>query len=158
MYLQLKLNLGITLLFSLLIFFNITNASTNEKDYFLTLKNNKVNLRDGPSKDYPIILVYKKKYLPVEILDSWENWRKIRDIENNSGWIHIALLSKKKSAINQDNNSIIFSSNTVYSQPLVKVEKGRLLLIKKCNYEWCKVTSGGYIGWMKKKSLWGKIK
>ena len=68
-----------------------------------------------------------------------------------------SFIVKKKSAINQDNDSIIFSSNTVYSQPLVKVEKGRLLLVKKCNYEWCKVTSAGYIGWIKKKSLWGKI-
>jgi len=141
----------------LISFFVINCTDAGELKKFLTLKNNKVNLRDGPSKDYPIILVYKKKYLPVEILDSWENWRKVRDVENNSGWIHIALLSKKKSAINQDNDSIIFSSNTVYSQPLVKVEKGRLLLVKKCNYEWCKVTSAGYIGWIKKKSLWGKI-
>ena len=55
----------------LLSFFIINCTDAAELKKFLTLKNNKVNLRDGPSKDYPIILVYKKKYLPVEILDSW---------------------------------------------------------------------------------------
>ena len=77
MYLQLKLNLGITLLFSFLIFFNITNASTNEKDYFLTLKNNEVNVRQGPSFDYPIKFIIKKKYLPVKVIDKKKNFRRI---------------------------------------------------------------------------------
>ena len=65
-------------------------------EYFLTLRNDKVNLRQGPSFEYPIKLFYKKKFLPVLIQDKFENFRKIRDHENNTGWIHISQLSKKK--------------------------------------------------------------
>ena len=143
------------LFFSIL--FHSTKTIANEDKKYLSLKNNEVNLRQGPSKEYPIKLIYKKKFLPVEILDSWENWRKIKDFENNNGWIHISLLSGKKTAINNLDYSIIFSSDTIYSKPLAKVEKGRLLFIKKCRKDWCKVASGKYVGWMKKKLLWGKL-
>ena len=115
-------------------------------------------MRQGPSFEYPIKLTYNKKYLPVIILDKSETWRKIKDFENNSGWIHISQLSKKKSAINIKKNSIIFKKPTIFSKPVAKVETGRLILIKKCKIKWCKITSGAYGGWILKNALWGKIK
>jgi len=130
----------------------------NENINFLTLKNNEVNLRQGPSFKYPIKLIYKKKYLPVIILDKSETWRKISDFENNSGWIHVSQLSKKKSAINIKNNSIIYKKPTIFSKPIAKLETGRLMLIKKCKNEWCKINTGGFNGWINKKYLWGNIK
>ena len=145
----------IILFFSFLLFFS--NIYANEKKEFLTLKKNEVNLRQGPSFEYPIKLIYKKKYLPVIILDESGPWRNIKDFENNTGWIHVALLSKKKSALNIKNNSIIYKKPTMYSKPIVKLEVGRLVLIKKCKIKWCKITSGGYSGWIFKDSLWGKI-
>ena len=126
-------------------------------DNFLTLKNNEVNLRQGPSFEYPIKLIYKKKYLPVMILNKSETWREIKDFENNSGWMHISQLSKKKSAINLVNNSIIYKKYSIYSKPIVKLEVGRLVLIHKCKIKWCKVTSNNYSGWILKDSLWGKV-
>ena len=143
------------LFFSFLFVFSTVYA--NEKKEFLTLKKNEVNLRQGPSLEYPIKLIYKKKYLPVIILDKSGPWRNIKDFENNTGWIHVVLLSKKKSAINIKNNSIIYKKPTIYSKPIVKLEAGRLVLIKKCKTKWCKITSGGYSGWIFKDSLWGKI-
>ena len=137
-------------------FFLKTFASENV--IFLSLKNNEVNLRIGPSFEHPIKLIYKKKYLPVIIVDQSENWRKINDFENNSGWIHISQLSKKKSAINIKKNSIIFKKPTIFSKPVAKVEAGRLVLIKKCKIKWCKIASGKYNGWIEKNYLWGKIK
>jgi len=125
---------------------------------FLTLKNSEVNLRQGPSFEYPIKLIYKKKYLPVIILDSSETWRKISDFENNSGWIHISQLSKKKSAINIKKNSILYKKPTIYSKPMAKLEIGRLVLIKKCKKDWCKIISGNFEGWVIKNSLWGRIR
>ena len=77
------------------ILFIISRSFANENVNFLTLKNDEVNLRQGPSFEYPIKLIYKKKYLPVIILDKSETWRKISDFENNSGWMHISQLSKK---------------------------------------------------------------
>ena len=146
------------LLYLLLILFFISKSSANESINFLSLKNNEVNLRQGPSFKYPIKLIYKKKYLPVIILDKSETWRKISDFENNSGWIHISQLSKKKTAINIKNNSVLYKKPTIFSRPIAKLEIGRLILIKKCKVEWCKITSGGYNGWIFKSSLWGKIK
>ena len=144
-------------IFFLIIFF-IQKSLASESINFLSLKNNEVNVRVGPSKEYPIKFIYKKKYLPLEVLDKSETWRKIKDFENNSGWIHISQLSKKKSAININNNSLLYKKPTIYSKPIVKLEIGRLILIKKCKEKWCKITSGGYSGWIFKSSLWGKLK
>ena len=144
-------------LFFLLIFFaNLSFA--NEDQFFLSLKKNEVNLRQGPSLEYPIKLIYKKKYLPVIILDKSGPFRKIKDFQNNTGWIHVALLSKKKSAINIKNNSILFKKPTIYSKPIARLESGRLVLVNKCKLEWCKITSGNFNGWINKSSLWGNVK
>jgi len=151
-----KKNKNYYLLFLALFFF--TESFANEKINFLSLKNNEVNLRLGPSFEYPIRLIYNKKYLPVIILDKSETWRKIKDFESNSGWIHISQLSKKKTAINSKDNSVLYKKPTIYSKPIAKLEIGRLVLIKKCNEEWCKIYSGNFNGWIKKKFLWGSIK
>ena len=79
-----------------LILFSSSKSFSNESINFLSLKKNEVYLRQGPSFKYPIKLIYKKKYLPIIILDKSGPWRKTKDFENNTGWIHIALLSKKK--------------------------------------------------------------
>ena len=151
-----KYYLFLLALFFFLIF--ISKSIAVENKFFLTLKNNEVNLRHGPSFKHPIKLIYKKKYLPVVVVDKSETWRRIIDHENNSGWIHISQLSKKKSAINTKNYLLIFKKPTIYSKPIARLELGRLVLIKKCNLKWCKITSGKYSGWIEKNYLWGKIK
>ena len=144
-------------LFFLILFF-IAKSFANESTDFLSLKNNKVNLRQGPSFEYPIKFTYKKKYLPIEILDKSETWILIKDFENNSGWIHVSQLSKKKTAICKKNNSVLYRKPTIFSKPIAKLEIGRLVLIKRCKVKWCKIASGGFSGWIYKNSLWGKIK
>ena len=144
-------------LFFFILFF-LPKSFANESINFLSLKNNEVNLRQGPSFEFPIKLIYKKKYLPVKILDKSETWRKIIDFENNSGWIHVSQLSKKKSAINIKNNSIIYKKPTIYSKPIARLEVGRLVIIKRCKLKWCKIITGDFNGWIKKKYLWGKLK
>ena len=143
--------------FFLVVFF-IQKSFASENINFLSLKNDEVNVRVGPSTKYPIKFTYKKKYLPLEVLDKSETWRKIKDFENNSGWIHVSQLSKKKSALNINNNSLLYKKPTIYSKPIAKLEAGRLVLIKKCEDKWCKITSGKYGGWIKLEYLWGKIK
>ena len=127
------------------------------EEYFLTLRNDKVNLRQGPSFEYPIKLFYKKKYLPVLILDKSENFRKIKDHENNTGWIHISQLSKKKAAITIDDNRLIFNKPSIYSKPFAILKKGRLCKIHKCKEDWCKISVDKYKGWIKKNILWGLL-
>ena len=129
----------------------------SKDEYFLTLRYDKVNLRQGPSREYPIKIFYKKKFLPVLIQDQSDNFRKIRDHENNSGWIHISQLSKKKAAIVIDDELIMFKNPTIYSKPIAILQKGRLAKIIKCKDEWCKAKSENYKGWLKKSSLWGLL-
>tara|TARA_B110000003_G_scaffold275968_1_gene320269 strand:+ start:2140 stop:2598 length:459 start_codon:yes stop_codon:yes gene_type:complete len=149
-----KLYIFLVILFTL----NIFNTSADEKLNFLSLKKNKVNVRQGPSFNYPIKFIYKKKYLPLIIVDKSDSWRKIKDYENNLGWIHISQLSKIKSVINIKNNAILYKKPTIYSKPIAKIESGRLFVIKKCRNTWCKVKSENYIGWVIKSNLWGKFK
>ena len=144
----------IYLLLISILFFQSVLASD---EYFLTLRNEKVNLRQGPSFEYPIKIFYKKKFLPVLVQDKFENFRKIKDHENNTGWIHISQLSKKKAAITIDDDQLIFNRPSIFSKPLVVVKKGRLCKVQKCKEEWCKVKVDDYKGWIKKESLWGLL-
>jgi len=139
-----------------LFFLSLQNVYSND-EYFRTLRNDKVNLRQGPSFDYPIKIFYKKKFLPVLIQDRSDNFRKIRDHENNTGWVHISQLSKKKAAIIIDDNSILFSGSTIYSNPVAILKKGRLVKINKCKNDWCKIKTSEFKGWVKKESLWGLL-
>ena len=144
----------------LISFFNIlliNDTPSSEKDYFLTLKYNRVKVRQGPSFEYPVKFIFKKKYLPIKVIDSKDNFRKITDLKNNNGWIHVSQLSKKKSAINIHNLSIIFKKPNIYSQPMAKLEKGKIVIVKKCKEDWCKIITNDYKGWIFKNYLWGNF-
>ena len=143
--------------FIFIFFIFISPNVFSDEGYYLTLRNDKVNLRQGPSLKYPVKLVYKKKFLPILVQDKSDNFRKILDHENNSGWIHISQLSKKRAAINFLDKSIVFKKPSLFSKPLVMLEKGRLCLIKKCKNNWCKVKTGNYLGWIEKQNLKGRL-
>ena len=145
----------IVLIFFLLTF-SFTKVVFAENNYFLMLKNKKVNVRYGPDLNSPIKFIYKKKFLPVKVIDKKENFRRIIDFKNNSGWIHTSQLSKIKSFILLE-DKILFSKPTKYSKPILKISKGRLLLVKKCKAKWCKIKTEKYIGWLKTNNVWGSI-
>ena len=127
------------------------------EEYFSTLRYDNVNLRQGPSKDYPVKIFYKKKYLPVLIQDTLDNFKKIKDHENNTGWVHLSQLSKKKAALTIDEKVVMYKNPTIFSKPYAVLEKGRLCLISKCKDEWCKIKTDKFSGWVKKENLWGNI-
>ena len=139
----------------LISFSNIIYADISKN--YLSLKNNIVNVRYGPGLNYPIKYVYKKKYLPVKIIDQKENFRKIIDFKKNSGWIHISQLTKPNSLIILE-NKILFKKPSKFSKPIAKLKKGRLLLITKCKYNWCRVKTDNYKGWIENKEVWGSLK
>ena len=144
----------VIIFFSILLF---EISSFSKETDFLTLRNDTVNLRQGPSFKYPIKIFYKKKFLPVLIRDEYGNFKKIKDHENNSGWIHVSQLSKKKAALVKIDNAIIFTNPTLFSKPLVILEKGKLCMIIKCQNQWCKIKVDKYKGWVKQNALWGKL-
>ena len=133
-----------------------TNCIAIENNYFLSLKNKKVNVRYGPGFNYPIKYIYKKKFLPVKVIDKKENFRKIIDHKKNSGWIHISQLKKSNSLVVLE-DKIVFSKNSKFSRPLFKLEKGRLVILKKCISNWCKIKSDNYTGWLQAQNSWGEI-
>ena len=142
------------LILLLLTFIFPINIFAKENNYYLILKNNEVNVRYGPGFDYPIKYIYMKKFLPIKVIDKKENFRRIVDLKNNSGWIHVSQLKKGKSLILLK-DQILFSKPTRYSKPILKILKGRLLLVKKCKKKWCKVKTEDYLGWITTSNIWG---
>ena len=127
------------------------------EEKFLSLKKNKVNVRYGPSFDSKIKYIYKKINLPIKQIDKKENFRRIVDLKNNSGWIHISQLKKSNSIIILEDR-ILFKKSSNLSVPIARLEKGRLLVIKKCENKWCSIITGNYSGWVKAEKIWGSIK
>ena len=134
---------------------NIQLVTAQEK--FLSLKKNKVNVRYGPGLDHPIKYIYRKVNLPVKLIDKKENMRRVIFLDNNSGWIHWSQLRPSNSIITLK-NKILFKRPSDFSKPIARLEKGRLLVIKKCEDDWCKITTGDYSGWIKTENVWGSIK
>ena len=145
----------ITFILLFLNFFSFSFALENLK--FLSLKNEKVNVRYGPGFDFPIKFVYVKKYLPVKIIDTKENFRRIIDHKKNSGWIHVTQLRKANSIIVLE-DKIVFKKNSKFSEPIIKVKKGRLVLVEKCLENWCNIKTDKYDGWLENDNVWGLIK
>ena len=141
--------------FFLLIFFLFFipfHAISNET--FLSLKKNKVNVRYGPSLEFPVKYIYKKINLPIKQIDKKENFRRIIDHKKNSGWIHISQLKKVNSIIPLK-DKILFKKPSNFSKPLAKIKKGRILIVQKCQKKWCKVKTEKFKGWIKNKDVWG---
>ena len=131
------------------------NAFSDET--FLSLKKNKVNVRYGPSFESPIKYIYKKIHLPIKQIDKKENWRRIIDLKNNSGWIHVSQLKKVNSLIPLE-DKILFKKPSNFSRPIAMIKEGRVLIIKKCEVNWCNVKTKKISGWIKSKNIWGIIK
>jgi len=129
-------------------------SSTVAEEIFLSLKKNKVNVRYGPSFESEIKYVYKKINLPIKQIDKKENFRRIIDLKNNSGWIHISQLKKNNSVITTK-NKILFKKPSSFAKPMAQIKKGRLLIVQKCIEKWCKIKTNDYAGWIKTNDVWG---
>ena len=149
MFMQLILK-KIYVAFFLLFFTHYSLAS----EIFVSLKKNKVNVRYGPSFDSDIKYVYKKINLPLKQIDKKENFRRIIDLKNNSGWIHISQLKKSNSVI-ATKDKVLFKKPTSFAKPIAQIKEGRLLIVEKCEQNWCKITSEKFEGWIKTDNIWG---
>ena len=127
------------------------------EEIFFSLKKNKVNVRYGPSFESPVKFIYKKIDLPIKLIDKKENWRRILDVKNNSGWIHSSQLKQINSIITLS-DKILFKRPTIFSKPIAKIKKGRVLIIQNCQTNWCKIKTDNFKGWIEKENLWGEIK
>ncbi len=122
---------------------------------FASLKSDNVFVRTGPSMDYPIKWIYKKDGLPVEIIQEFDSWRKIKDPNGDSGWAHKILLTGKKMAQIIGDDMAVAYNNTEMDKPVVKFEKGVIVHVEECQKLMCRVHFAPYEGWIEKKHLWG---
>ena len=141
----------------IIIFFFFQCSLAYSDDIFLSLKKNKVNVRYGPGFDFPVKFIYKKINFPIKQIDKKENFRRIIDVKNNSGWIHVSQLKKINSVITLE-DKMLFKKSSLFSKPVAQIKKGRLLIIQNCEDTWCKVKTENFKGWVKKDNLWGVIK
>ena len=143
----------VIIIFFSLFFISIAVA----EEIFLSLKKNKVNVRYGPSLESPIKYIYKKLDLPIKQIDKKENFRRIIDHKKNSGWIHISQLKKINSVIALE-DKILFKKPSNFSKPVAKIKKGRVLVVQRCENDWCKIKTEKFKGWIDRNNIWGKIK
>jgi len=136
------------------LFFIFLISFSFAEEIFLSLKKNKVNVRYGPGFDFPVKYIYNKKNFPIKQIDTKENFRRIIDIKKNSGWIHISQLKKVNSVITLE-DKVLFKKSSFFSKPLAKIKKGRLLVILKCEGEWCRIKTEDFKGWVDRVNLWG---
>ena len=141
----------------IIFFFLIFTHYSFANEVFVSLKKSKVNVRYGPSFDSDIKYIYKKINLPIKQIDKKDNWRRIIDSKNNSGWIHSSQLKPINSTISL-NDKILFDKPTIFSKPVAKIKKGRVLIVQNCQIYWCKVKTDNYKGWIENKNLWGEEK
>ena len=149
MILKIKI-IEISILFFLIFFCSGSFAD----EVYVSLKKSKVNVRYGPSFDSDVKYVYKKINLPVKQIDKKENFRRIIDLKNNSGWIHVSQLKRINTVI-PTRDKILFKKSTSFSKPIALIKKGRLLILQKCENNWCEIKTDDFNGWIKTDDLWG---
>ena len=122
---------------------------------YVSLKTNDANIRVGPSKKYPIVLKYTKKNFPLKVLEEYEEWRRVEDLEKNSGWIHKSLITGKRTGIILSDEKNVKLLNTLDGNIIGEIGKRNIVYLEKCKINWCLVSLGNFNGWIDKKYIWG---
>lgn len=136
-------------------------AMAQDLPRFAALKSNEINLRTGPGERFPIDWVYTQANLPVEIIDEFEHWRKIRDIDDTVGWVHKKMLSGKRTAFTpKDAETVIYKKADKNSAPLVFIHGRVIIFLEECDKDsvFCRVSFQGVTGYVIKNALWGLYK
>lgn len=123
---------------------------------WVSLKADEANIRTGPGTRYPIQFIYRREGLPVEIIEEFDLWRKIRDMEGATGWVHKTMLDGKRNVIvNSRDARILRAEPEPKSRPILKVEPQVIARLIECEKDWCRVQVSGRKGWLEKKYLFG---
>lgn len=123
---------------------------------FVSLKPEEVNVRTGPGTRYPIQWVYHRQGMPVEIVEEFDIWRKIRDIEGTTGWVHKTMLDGRRNVLIKGKEArVVRLDSEAKAKPLLKVEPMVIGRLMECQPDWCRIQVSGRKGWIEKKYLWG---
>ena len=138
----------------------IGSASGLPVPRYVSLKSDRVNLREGPSKDHRTTWIFERAGLPVEITAEFETWRKVRDSEGSEGWVLHSLLSGRRTGLVTPWKKggaavVVFKKPDEASAPLAKLEPNVLANVRSCDKTWCRVNGDGFDGFIKQADLWG---
>lgn len=128
---------------------------------FVSLKSGKVNLRIGPGLNYPVEWMYTKAGVPMEIIQEFDNWRRVRDAEGAEGWINQSLLSGRRTAIaapwqqGKEAELMLRSGPDTSSRIVARLQPGVIGTIKECDGQWCEMEFSGHRGWISQTQIWG---
>lgn len=125
---------------------------------FASLRSDEVNVRTGPGTRYPVDWVFKRKAMPVEIVAEYENWRKIRDWQGASGWVHQSLLTGKRSFIIASKAASLHKTPAASAEVVAKLEPEVMGEIRSCAGDWCRVKVSSVSGWIERTGMWGVYK
>lgn len=120
-----------------------------------SLKSGKANLRVGPGRDYPIAWTYRRRGLPVRIIDARKGWFRLEDPEGATGWMADHLVSERRMAIVVGGIRVLRSRPDEGSRGRARLEPGGLLQVGDSRGGWCEVSGGGYTGWLRSNEVWG---
>lgn len=122
---------------------------------FVSLTDDRVNVRFGPGKQYPINWVFARQGLPVEIIQEFDTWRKVRDFEGQEGWIHSSLLSSRRTIMVMAETAELRRTPSLDSRVVLRAEATVLGRLFDCVDEWCRVEIEGRRGWLQRSDFWG---
>lgn len=122
---------------------------------FVTLRSEEVNLRAGPGVRYPVEWVFVRRQMPVEILQEFENWRRIRDVDGTEGWVHQSMLTGRRAVIVQGQMRDLHRRAEAESPVIARVEPGVIGALLECKDAWCRIETGGFRGWLARDQIWG---
>jgi SH3-like domain-containing protein len=132
------------------------NAGETSEPYFVSIKDNRAFMREGPGENYRIKWVYHRKNLPVEVTAAFEGWRRVKDMDGEIGWIHQALLSRERTALIVGKNDVMVRRRADSSSEVVaEAEPGAVGYLIACNESACEVRFDEGRGWIERTRLWG---
>jgi SH3-like domain-containing protein len=122
---------------------------------FMSLRSDRVNLRVGPGRTYPILWVLTRKGMPVEILRNYEDWRMIRDPDGDKGWVQRSMVAEERTVVVTGAIRALHTGPEAASGILARAEPGVIARLLLCRDAWCRISASGYTGWVKRTELWG---
>jgi SH3-like domain-containing protein len=134
---------------------SVAGAAEKRLPRFVTLRADEVNLRTGPGERYPIDWVLIRKGLPVEIVEEFDVWRKIRDFQGSEGWVHQRMLTGARNVLIKGSVRILHVEPDAASPAAARAEAGVVARLLECRGPWCRVEAQGVKGWLKRDEIWG---
>ncbi len=122
---------------------------------FAALRADEVNLRAGPGKQYPVEWVFLRRFLPVEVVAEYGQWRKVRDADGSEGWVHESLLTGRRWVMITGAVRTLYRKPARSAAPVLRAEPGVLGRLRACRGDWCRIEIGDRTGWIARGEIWG---